>query len=379
MVQALVKAFRKAVNLRVDGLDGVSVMLSGGLDSRCVLGAIEKTNKVTAVTFGIKGCDDIAVARKVTDRLSVKHLIINYDPDEIVDYSFDVVSLTDGQGTVGVSYIPYVAKKMRENEIKYYLQGYMLDLLLGGSYLSKEFFESQNPASFLAAMEQKFALFRPSELRKLLSKKFHEYIPLVRKEFIKLAMEAKGDNLPNKADYFAIDTRVRRCTLMGSILLREFVEELLPTIDNEIIEIIRRIPPELRFNYRIYRKFLFALNLELAKVPYQKTMLLPIVPTQLWHPSTLAIGAIKRLSRDALRYKHSYFEFNEILRRHSKWIKLLKKTLIDKNALIYKLGYLNRNYVVKIINEHFKQGKNSGEKIASLITLELLLRAFFAK
>lgn len=379
LVQALVKAFKKAVNLRVEDLDGVSVLLSGGLDSRCVLGAIKETSKITAVTFGIKDCDDIAVAKKVTKRLGVNHLIINYDPDRLVDYSFEVVSLTDGQGTVNTSYIPYVAEKMKENGIKYYLQGYMLDLLLGGSYLSKEFFEPKNSANFLAAMERKFSLFQTSELRKLLNKRFHEYIPVVQEEFVKSIMEAKGGNLPNKADYFAIDTRVRRYTLMGSILLREFVEELLPTIDNEVIEIIRRIPPELRFDHRIYRKFLFALNFELAKVPYQKTLLLPIVPSRLWHPSTLVIGALKRLSRDAFRYKRSYFEFNEILRRHPRWINLLKETLMNENALIYKFGYLNRDYVTKVVNEHFKRRRNNGEKIAFLITLELLLQTFFTK
>jgi asparagine synthase (glutamine-hydrolysing) len=377
IVKALVKAFRKAVNLRIDGLDGVSVMLSGGLDSRCVLGAVEGPHKVSAVTFGIKGCDDIAVARKVTKRLGVKHLTIEYNPDELVGFARDVVFLTDGQGTVNVSYIPFVAKKMRESGIKYYLQGYMLDLLLGGSYLSKESFKAKDYADLLTAMERRFSLFQASELRQILTKKYHGYIAAAKKEFIKLVMGAKGDSFPNKIDYFAINTRVRRYTLMGSILHREFVEELLPTIDNDVIEIIRYIPPELRFNYHIYRKFLLALNPELAKVPYQKTLLLPIVPFQLWHPSTLVLGAIKRLSRDAFRYKHSYFEFNEILRRHANWGKLVRETLMSENSLVYKLAILNRDYVTKLVNDHFKRRKNNGEKIAFLITIELLLRTFF--
>ncbi|MEM2589526.1 MAG: hypothetical protein QXT44_07015, partial [Candidatus Bathyarchaeia archaeon] len=74
---------------------------------------------------------------------------------------------------------------------------------------------------------------------------------------------------------------------------------------------------------------------------------------------------------------HSYFEFNEILRRHSRWIILLRETLMDENALIYKFGYLNRDYVVKIVDEHLKRRRNNGEKIAFLITLEIFLRTFF--
>jgi len=377
LVQALVKAFKKAVNLRVKDLDGVSVQLSGGLDSRCVLGAIKEKSNVTAVTFGIKGCDDIAIAIEVTKRLGVRHLIINYDPNEMVDYSFDVVSLTDGQATVNVSYIPYVAKKMMENGLKYYLQGFIFDVLLGGSFLSKEFFKVKSFNEFMQSLEKKYTLFQPSELKRLLNVRLHKYIAQVREEFAKIARETKGNTFPDRADYFIITTRQRRYTLMGSILCREFVEEMLPTIDNEVIEIIRRIPPELRFNYRIYRKFLFALNFELAKVPYQKTLLPPIVPSRFWHPAILVIGALKKLSRDAIRYKHSYFEFNEILRRHSRWIILLRETLMDENALIYKFGYLNRDYVVKIVDEHLKRRRNNGEKIAFLITLEIFLRTFF--
>ncbi|MEM3700273.1 MAG: asparagine synthase-related protein [Candidatus Bathyarchaeia archaeon] len=379
LVKTLVKAFKKAVNIRVKGINGVSVWLSGGLDSRCVLSAIKENCKVTAVTFGIMGCDDITVAKKVTKRLGANHFIINYDPDKIVAYSDDVVSLTDGQHTVGVSYIPYVAEKMREKEIKYCLQGFIFDVLLGGSFLSREFFKAKSFNELLQALEKKYTLFQPYELKQLLNEKFHEYIVQVRKEFAKLAHETKGDSFPNRADYFNITTRQRRYTLMGSIPLREFVEEMLPTIDNEVIEVICRIPPELRFNYRIYRKFLFALNFELAKVPYQRTLVPPIMPSQLWRPSTLVLGAVQRLSRGTFRYKHSYFEFNEILRRHSKWMKLLKETLVNENALIYKFGYLNKNYVTKIVNEHFKRRGNNGEKIAFLMTLELLLQNFFGR
>jgi hypothetical protein len=167
---------------------------------------------------------------------------------------------------------------------------------------------------------------------------------------------------------------------MGSILFREFIEESLPTIDNDIVEIIRRIPPELRFNYHIYREFLLALNHELAKIPYQKTLIPPMMPTKLWRLS-LAVQffrqVIERFLMGKIRYAHTYFDFSEILRTSPSWKKLLKETLISENSLIYKLGYLNKNYVRILVNEHLKRVKDNGEKSAFLITLELLLQTFF--
>lgn len=382
IVGDLLKAFKKAVNIRVKDLNGVSVLLSGGLDSRSVLGAIDKKqlNEITAVTFGVSKCDDITVAKNVTRELCVKHLVIEYTPDELAEFAKDVVTLTEGQDTVNVSYIPFVANLMREKGIRYHLQGYMFDLLLGGSFLSKEFFRIKSYSEFLQALERKYSLFQPSELKKLLAEKLHKYIPSARKELAKLAYEAKGDSFPNKADYFAINTRVRRYTLMGSVLFREFIEELLPTIDNDVIKIISQIPPRLRFNYFVYREFLLALNRELAKIPYQKTLLPPILPTRLWRLSFvvwLLKQIIDRISRGKIRYTHTYFNFSEILRTSPAWTKLLKESLMSESSLIYKLGYLNKSYISILVNEHLVGRKDNGEKLAFLISLELFLQSFF--
>ena len=382
IVGDLLKALKKAVNIRVEDLNGVSVLLSGGLDSRSVLGAIDKKqlNKITAVTFGVSKCDDITIAKNVTRELCVKHLVIEYTPDELAEFAKDVVTLTDGQDTVNVSYIPFVANLIKERGIRYHLQGYMFDLLLGGSFLSKEFFRIKSYSEFLQALERKYSLFQPSELKKLLAEKLQKYVPSARKELAKLAYEAKGDSFPNKADYFAINTRVRRYTLMGSVLFREFIEELLPTVDNDVIKIISQIPPRLRFNYFVYREFLLTLNRELAKIPYQKTHLPPIIPTRLWCLSfvvQLLKQMIDRISMGKIRYTHTYFNFNEILRTSPAWIKLLKETLMNKNSLIYRLGYLNKSYVSILINEHLVGRKDNGEKLAFLISLELFLQSFF--
>lgn len=68
---------------------------------------------------------------------------------------------------------------------------------------------------------------------------------------------------------------------MGSIIGREFVEESLPTIDNEVIDVITKVPPEYRYGHGLYRKFLSALSKELASIPYVKTMVRANVPRYL--------------------------------------------------------------------------------------------------
>jgi len=373
-IESICKAFKRAVNKMVNNTTGnVAVMLSGGLDSRSIVAALSTKNRrrITAVTFGVKGCDDISIAQKVTQRLGVSHIIIEYEPDELSKYAEKVVYLTEGQDTVNVSYLPYVAEQMNRRGLSWYLQGFMFDLLLGGSFLSKEFFESND---FIEVLEKKCRLFEFQEIKELLNKRLLHLIPSVRKEFIELAKESKGDSPANKVDYFFIHTRVRRYTLMGSVILREFCEEILPTIDNEVIEVIRKIPPELRFNYRLYREFLLRLDSSLAKIPYQKTLIPPIFPHWLWRLGYLPL-ILNRIIKGRL-VKHTYFDFNEILRTSSHWKKLIRETLLNNKSLAYELGYINKEFVEKLVRAHYS-GKDFGEKLAFLITFELLLRVFF--
>jgi len=376
-VNALAKRFVKAVNVRAGSIsEGLCLMLSGGLDSRSVLAALNVRNlkKVTAVTFGTKDCNDIAIAKMVTKKLGVKHLVIEYDPDELVRYAKDVVYLTEGQDTVNVAFIPYVAKKLREMGFKYFLQGYMFDLLLGGSFLPKGVFQCKNFSDLTTILATKYMIFSVEEIKKLLNPMFHKYISSVLDEFHKLVKDSKGDSFANLSDYFAINTRVKRYTLMGSILDRYFLEELLPTIDNDVIDVIRRIPPELRVNHKIYRKFLISLNPELAKIPYQKTLIPPIFPHILWRLNYLLL-ILNRIAKGKL-IKHMYFNFDEILRTSNNWKMLIGETLLNDESLAYKLGYLNKDFVKKLVKAHYS-GYNCGEKLAFLITFELFLRFFF--
>ncbi|MGQ9507701.1 MAG: asparagine synthase-related protein, partial [Candidatus Bathycorpusculaceae bacterium] len=344
-------------------------------------------DKVQAATFGVKGCDDIRVAGAFTRKIGLKrHYIIEYDLDLTADYAKDVVYLTDGMGTVNISYLPYVMMKLKQS-IDVYLQGFAFDLLLGGSFLDKETMRARNISDLVHALDKKYTLFSQSELEHLLGEKL---IPFAKKNqvfFMKMIQNARGCSFADKADYFHMNTRVRRYTLYGSVVARNFVEESLPTLDNEVINVIRRIPAEWRYKHRIYKIFLKKLNPKLVAVPYQSTMMRPNMPFIFWRFGALFFGGIKRLKvffwrlskgRIFLSNRHSYFDFDEALRIAPTWKRLVARTLLNGDSLCYKLGYLNKDYVHKLVKDHYK-GKKNGEKIAFLITFELFLRIFASK
>lgn len=388
-VKELVNKFRRAVNMRIANDVKYGVSLSGGLDSRSVCAAINRENfsKIHAYTFGVKNCNEFRVAKLVTSAIGLKnHTLIELNPNDLLKYAEKVVLLTDGLDTVGVSFIPYVYEKIREIGIKVFLQGFLLDMTLGGSFMNKSMIEAKNINDLTLALDKLYTLFSPSEIRELLSGELRHMVKDVHREFYAMVRNAKGDTFPNKADYFTLSTRMRRYTLMGSIISREFVEESLPTIDNEVIDIITKIPPEYRYGHRLYKKFLSALSQELASIPYVKTMVRANAPDIFWKFGMLYLKFIRfikralwKLSRGRiyLPNKHYYIDMGEVWRVSPAWRKLLAETILNDESLCYKLGYLNKEFVRKIVKEHFNGITNNSEKISFLITFELLLRVHF--
>ena len=71
-----VQTLTKSVKIRMRDRLRYSVPLSGGLDSRAVLAAIDQNerNRIATFTFGLAGCDEIKVAQKVAKEAVVNQV-----------------------------------------------------------------------------------------------------------------------------------------------------------------------------------------------------------------------------------------------------------------------------------------------------------------
>ncbi len=145
----------------------------------------------------------------------------------------------------------------------------------------------------------------------------------------------------------------------GHVLLRGMVENTVPTYDNNFIDLLTKIPPELRFSYRIYHKFLKKISPELSRIPYNKTMIRADAPLTLWtmgtyYQSYKKIGKklIARLTRDKiiLSNKSSYVNFDEWFRTNETWKKFFKELLLAEDSISKK--FLNQRFIKSLIDEH---------------------------
>jgi hypothetical protein len=386
--EQLVTTFRNAVKVRTsDPSLRYSVALSGGLDSRVVVASAGKGSNLSAYTFGQPGTRELAIASTVARTLGARHKVCEFDPDSTAQYAEEVVRLSDGLETVGISFLLY-CDEIIDGTLDVSLDGFALDLTLGGSFLRRPIMEASNPSLLVSLLDRKFAVFNDAEVRSLLAPEFSARLgDFAKGSFRKMVNQAIGETVPDRADYFALRTRVRNFTIMGHVLSRKYFEDTIPTLDNEFLEVISRIPAGSRYHYRVYRKFLKKLSPEVAGIEYERTGFSPNFPYIFWNLGA-AIDKGSRVWNDILNKttkgraswnrKNAYVDLSGTLRHSKSWRDLVAKTLVSKDSCMYRFGIVNRDRVLEIVKLHISGKRDMREKILYLITFELVLRVFFS-
>ncbi len=382
---SLALAFRRAVTRRTsDRALRYSVALSGGLDSRVVLAA--SPGEVTAYTFGMRGSHELAIASRVASTRGTMHLVCAFDPDESAKYAEEVIELSDGMELVGLAFLLLADKRFR-GALDVSLDGFALDLTLGGSFLRKNIMEAESVPVLAGILDRKFTLFKEEELESLLYPEFLELLGRsAERSFLSLISQSKGSTMADKADYFALKTRVRSFTIMGHILTRNYFEDTIPTYDNEFMDLVTGIPAGLRYHYKVYKKFLRKLSSELSDIPYERIGLSPNRPQAAWMAGIIlakTFATIDKLLCRATKGRVVRFDFNgymdhaSALRASRPWKELTAITLANQDSCMYRYRMVRREYVLRLVHDHMSGRRDNREKIHYLITFELMLRRFF--
>ena len=385
-VNELVKIFKKAVEIRMKGNYHYGVSLSGGLDSRVLVGAINETKRkdILAFSFGPIDSDEVKIAKKTAKKAGTKFKAIEITPEMIINNAEREIFYSDGMDYIGVSFIPPVYKVIKNDKIDIVFDGLAFDLILGGTFLKQEILDAKNNGELFEILHNKKRIFSDREFSKLFIDKYYSKIknyPLIsfKKEFNKINEKHMG----NYCDNFFLQNHVRRWTIGGHILMRTAIENSVPTYDNNLIDLIMKIPPEIRLDHRIYRKFIIKLSPELANIPYNKTMVRADAPLLFWkigmyyqYGRELIKRKIQKLSKGTivLPNKRSYVNINEWLRMNEKWKSFFRELLLNKNAISKK--YFNQKYIESLIQQHENEKADNSMKLLYLASFELFLRLF---
>jgi asparagine synthase (glutamine-hydrolysing) len=344
-VDELGRCFLRAVKKRFDPTKKIGIALSGGLDSRAILAAVDylyPDYQGYTYTFGIEGCEDIGIAQQAANAVGWKHESFLFTNDDWFSKRVAYVWYTDGMQDFkhmhGCEFWECVSKN-----IDYNLNGFSGDAIFGGGFLNKTPFNKRADLENTKAFYGKHA-----------------------------------DVFNFEHDFFGIDkvephlqmNRVRRFTTMGSVSAQTYVEQLKPFFDNECVELVYSLPDEFRANNKVYSAMLIKFFPKLfASIKWQKTGLPLSRKTHL----TFWDKVYKRLKVEISKmigkpFSGEYVDYNAWIsdERVSSKIEELFKSSLNKDRVD---GVLD-NY----LNKHLAHpGKDFSCQILRRLTVEIYL------
>jgi asparagine synthase (glutamine-hydrolysing) len=387
MAEQVAEAFRTAVARRMKDRLRYGVSLSGGLDCRSVLGAMEpgKRGEVATYSYGPSYCDQIAIARRVAEKCGTRHRFIELTPELIVENAEELVWLSDGRNHIEGSFLHPVHRQAKD-EIDVVFDGFVLDRTLGGSHLNKELIQPMGKEEMLASVLRGKRLFGDEGLMRLFRPEHHglaREVPanVVRAEFDKLSYADPSTTF----DEFYVTTCVGYAS-SWHVPLRDLVEVSFPAVDNDLFDAIFKAPPEKRLDHRIHRQVLMRLSPELARITYNKIMLPASAPLFLWRFGKAYRWYLRetrgelvwRLSGGRLRLRNmtDYVDHAGWLRGNDSWKRYFRTRLLSDDSLSRQ--YLDQSYLGYLMGEHEAGRINASYRLMRVVTVEIFLRRFLA-
>jgi asparagine synthase (glutamine-hydrolysing) len=392
-VERLSAAIRNSVERRTrDRNCRYGILLSGGLDSRAVLSAMDRD--VTAFTVCESPNREVRTAASIAREKGCKHIFVRRARDHYFRTLEKAVELSDGLCALHHAHFIDILEQIDDNfdvlfhgcyldhfkgftfplrqlrilgrriEFKMWklLTSFWIDQYLSGltdSRLSQAFLEDERFVNqmliqsssniFTSDYSRRIALHLPNAVRKLVKE-----------------ARARGATPSDVWDYIVNwQALSKQRTFLHLGHIRAFVPERTAALDNELIDLYFEMPDAYKRNGRVYRKALRKLNSRIAALPDSNTRLTPNAPKWLVSIVRNTI-ALRRLlvPREAPFTEGSWPDFSEMLRQ-SDWRNILEHTIKDPECLDPEIFEIDR------IMEMYRAYLNGKNEQADLLWLLL--------
>lgn len=271
------RRLKESVRQRTEGSHWPGIFLSGGLDSRAILASMPNSPKTHAVTFGVRGCDEIRVASRVARKKGAVHHVFELSAQEWLYPRLKGIWWSDGELCIadehGIEVMEEVADFFQVS-----LNG------LGGAIHSGY-------------------ILKP------------------------------GFGIPPVPEY-PFGQVGRRSARRGVLLEEPYIYARAPLYANDLINLTLSVPLEFRLKGRFYRKALSLCFPELfGSIPYQATGVPVSVPSPLYDLLALRTRGIRKGFRHARGAPAVHPEYADLCRLRS----MVQTTA---GAVVYRPNFL---------------------------------------
>jgi asparagine synthase (glutamine-hydrolysing) len=340
--EALTAAFRKSVGRALSGDHAFGVSLSGGLDSRAILSAMNgQASAVTTYTLGVKGCADEVIADRLARMAGTRHAFYELDDSylrEFLPHLRRMVALTDGM---------YLSHGLTEMLALGFLESASYSVLVRGhggelakTSLAWPFHTDERTAAARSVGEllpyvfDRVNYISPGlNVADLFTDAWAPAIDGAARRSLEQAVEHAGVAPADVCSYLYLTEHHRRSTIASLELFRDAVEVRLPFVDSEFLGVLLRGGPEWRADTSIHRALTAAGNPAMLRVRNSNTGA-PAGAGPLTEYALDKVNSLfKRLNVHGFRHYHNFSQWMREQLLSSVEHELLSDTSLQRGVL----------------------------------------------
>lgn len=268
--EKLSQLLQKAVDIRVKSNHRYGLSLSGGHDSRILLGYCKPhIDKIIVFSYGNyeRPYTDAGTAKRLAKIVNMAHFFYPYYAKDHFDNQLAFIDTLDGMGCCqGLADTIPTWKKVREDHgIQILLCG---DNLFGDIYEHHDF---QINEEWMFESLSIHLLERAKQFRSLLKPGCFEWlVDLSRENMNELSRKCKLKDIRARREYFHLEATTFRYYSPWRYAISCEMEVRTPWYDSEILDFTRTIPFEYRHDKSLFKKTGFLMFPELFEVPVAK-------------------------------------------------------------------------------------------------------------
>jgi asparagine synthetase B (glutamine-hydrolysing) len=363
-----------------------SLALSGGLDSRLILGATNENQrkKLFLISYGMPESAEVQLARCTAERAGVNYENVNLRPRDYLDLATQSIFRNE-EFDIFVQGAQVAVHNLAAERSDVHMSGWDLDIGLRGTYLTPELFQLATSADVQRTIDQKWKCFSEQELAGMLQEGFCHTVSHTPEEMLADLLSHLDSPSP-LAQYLMFIFRYEKCRLLmlRNRMIRFELESATPLLDTDLQKILSGVPESLKIDNKLFAKILNRMTPELAALPYQRTMLPANVPTEYWNRGSkleqekeMLFREISLMTGRRIPYTRYYSNFDEWLTFDPDWMRFTDDLLSSKQTVLTQ-DILKPVAVANLINTHRQQPSSQMSKIIHLMSLELYLREYFS-
>jgi asparagine synthase (glutamine-hydrolysing) len=381
-LEELTRLMRQSISRQTYDDLSAGLLLSGGLDSRWLLGLLAETpsaGKLHTFTWGIPGCDDGRFAKDLAKIAGVQHHFFKLREDWLLSKAENAVRITDGLGNiVNLHALATLEEESQFASVIY--KGFLGDAMFGYALVPRFWADYEEDVGIQAHWQTHrdhgVIFFDLDEQRSLFSERFQQSLGGAVLEDYEAGMkEASSSQLANQRLFFDLRQRVPRMTIRGVEVVRDRAVVRLPFCDNDLVDFTTQVPPGYLDKRFLITEAFIRTYPQLAKVPATPANL-PLLTCARdiylrgwhlvqWHMRKTGLG------RFAGPQKRPYRDYNT-------WFRTVLRSWVEDILLgprSLQRGYYNPQYLRNLVAEHMA-GANHAVKLGALTSIELWHRMY---